>query len=383
MDDKYSKKVLDFPKENISKTSNKKGKYILSLLAIIVIIVFCLIGTDTTFHATNAVKTDIIPLSNANNYEFASYKEGYISAKDGKISCYNTNQELQWEMNGSKTTPTIKVNGDYVLVYYNEDKLAVVTDGNKTKKIKTSGNVLFGNVNKHGYTVLFLNESGLKNKITVYNNKGEMLYYRDNPDNFVTYALLSDDNYSLITNELVTDKNNVSSVLNVTNIRKNEEISVIEFNNSIPVSLQMVGKKKIIAVFESKMHCYSISSGKKRWETSFAGLRLYKTSFDNDLFGFVFNKNDSSDSGSHIAFYNTSGKKVGEYISDSKVHYLDIKDKNALLTMDRHVQMINIKGKQISSADITYDIKKVIFIANKQCALILTNSREAKLLPLD
>lgn len=379
-----SEKIIDFPqKEKKASKGNKTVKYIIYIILIFAFIkIFVSIGNNSNFHSTNIVKTDKIALASANNYAFSSYKEGYVMAKDGKISCYNTNQELQWEINGSKTAPTVKVNGEYVLVYYNEDKLAVVTDGNKTNEIKTPGNVMFGNINKNGYTVLFLEEAGLKNKLVVYNTKGEMLYYRDNPDSFITYALLSDNNYTLITNELVTDKKNVSSKLVVTNTRKNRTDCTIDFHNSVPGGMIMTGKKEIITLFETKMQCYNLSSGRMKWQKDFQGKSLYKYTYDDGLFAFIFNDDDSANTGSKVVFFTDDGKRAGEYVTSSKIHGIDMCDKNALLTLDRQIQVINIKGKHISSADITYDIKDVIFIATKKCALILNNSREAKLLQL-
>lgn len=379
-----NEKIIDFPKQNKNTSNGKKiFKYFIYIFLIFVLIrIFMSSGGNANFHATNTVRTDKITLASANNYAFEAYKEGYVMAKDGKISCFNTNQELQWEINGSKTAPTIKVNDKYVLVYYNEDKLAVVTDGNKTQEIKTPGNVMFGNVNKNGYTILFLEEAGLKNKLAVYNPKGEMLYYRDNPDSFITYALLSDNNYTLITNELVTDKKNVSSKLVVTNTRKNKTDCTIDFHNSVPGGLIMTGKKEIITLFETKMQCYNLSSGRMKWQSNFDGKSLYKYTYDDGLFAFIFNDDDSANTGSRVVFYRTNGKRAGEYITSSKIHGIDMCNQSALLTLDRQIQVINIKGKHISSADITYDIKDVIFIATKKCALILNSSREAKLLPL-
>lgn len=383
--DNSQDKIISFPEkksDSIKKSSNYKYIGYAVLFAVMIAVAF-FAGSDSSFNTTNYVNTDIITLTDANNYAFSAYKEGYVLAKDGRISCFNTNQELQWEINGSKTIPQIKVNEKYVLVYYNEDKLAIVTNGSKTTRIKTTGNVIYGYVNNNGYTVLLLKEAGLKNKITVYNKKGDMLYYRDNPDKFISYAVLSDDNTSLVTSELITNENDISSELIVTNIRNNENVSSIKFQNAIPGGCILTKKKEIITLFETKMQCYGISSGKLKWETGFGGKSLYKYTYDNSLLGFIFNKDDSANTGSEIAFYNKNGKRVGGFETKTKAQGIDLCDKTALLTLDRKLEVINTKGKHLSSADLTYDMKEVVFMANKKCALILSNSREAKLLPFE
>ena len=171
--------------ENEKKSAAAKKMISLAVLALLLLGMLIFILNDTTFEATNQVNLSTIALSGASNYDYASYLEGYIIAKDGKISCYNTLQKLQWEFKGSKTQPTVKTNGQYCLVYYNDDRLAVVTNGKNTNHIKTDGNVTYGYVNKNGYCVLFTLESGLKNKISVFNKKGEEIYFRQNADTHI------------------------------------------------------------------------------------------------------------------------------------------------------------------------------------------------------
>ena len=127
-------KIIKFPerqRKNDYKSSKSKNKsktfFLWVILMAVVIFIFCCCTIDSTFDSTNAVNTETISLSNANNYDFTSYKDGYILAKDGKISCYNTNQSVQWEISGSKTTPKVSVNEKYTLTYYADDAIAIYT----------------------------------------------------------------------------------------------------------------------------------------------------------------------------------------------------------------------------------------------------------------
>ena len=350
-------------------------------MAIVIILVICSFAIDSTFDSTNSVNTETISLSNANNYDFTSYKDGYILAKDGKISCYNTNQSIQWEIDGSKTTPKVTTNGKYVLTYYTDYALAVVTDGDETVNITTPGNVQFGYVNKNGYCALLVDEVGLKNKVVVYNNKGKMIYYRDNPNSFIPHIAFSDDDKSLVTLELITNDSSVSSCLIVTDVKTNKQISKIVFDNVLPGGCIFTESNAILAIFDSKILSYN-TGGKLNWKADFGGKTLYKYSYDDGIIACVFNSDDSSSSGSEIAFYNKKGKSEGKFTTSEKVQGIEFKDKNALLTYGKKLALTNMKGEELSRADITYDMNEIHLMRTKKCALIVSNSQTAKLLPL-
>ncbi len=382
-----NEKIIEFPKtSSVSENRNyrKPQRFVayFAFAVFLVMVLFLAVNSDSSFKSTNAINSDTITLSGANNFNFASYKEGYVLAKDGKISCYNTNQELQWETTGSKTTPAVKISDKYVLTYYNDDKLAVVTDGKKERKINTTGNVKYGYVNKNGYTVLFLEESGLKNKITVYNNVGDMLYYRDNPNKQITYAMLSNDNQSLITIELITTGENISSELVITNIKKNKTNAKINFEGLVPGGAVMVGTKEAAIIFENKVLFYSLG-GKLKRQITFEGDRIYRFAYDNDIFAFIFNEDDSSNTGSKIVFYNLHGKKTGEYQTSSKARDIHLSSGKALLTLERELAIITSKGKFISSATMNYDMKDTVFISNANCALTISSAQEARLFKVE
>ena len=286
---------------------------------------------------------------------------------------------MQWEVSGAKTTPKIKVNSKYVLVYYPENTYAVITNGKNTKKIKTQGKITYGYINKKGYSVLFYEESGLKEKIVVYNNKGEKIFYRDNPDKYISYAILSDNNRSLITIELKTN-NNLTSHLTVHDIRKNKRTASLEFKDSLVGGCTFVKKDKFIVVLPTKIICYD-TQGKFVWESDHGEKQIYKYSIsDNGLIALLFNEDDSAISDSELNVVNKKGKEVGNYKTKKKIYDIDIRDKNILLTMDRQLQLINSKGKFLSSVSVPYDFKETFYIANKKCALVITNSHIARLI---
>ena len=377
-------RVLEFPPKSGVKSKKKKSKFITAIIFLLCItVVVCIIGKENTsnFDSTNSVNSESISLSGANNYSFSSYKEGYIFASDGKISCYNTSNTLQWQISGSKTAPKIVTNDPYVLTYYPDDTIAVVTNGSKTKTIKTQGKVIQGYVNSNGFCAFLVRETGLKNKITVYDNEGKMIYYRNNPDKLITHVSLSDDNKTLLTTELVAEKDFVSTEFVMTNVKKNIERARIKFSDDIPAGCNFVKKSEVIALFETKMVLFNLD-GKIKQETEFENNRMQKFSYDNGYFAMLFNEDDSADVGSEIVFYNKNCKRVGGFSTQDKVYNVEIRDRIVLMTKASELVSSNFKGKEISKVDVTYDTQNVLFMGNKKCALVVSNAQSAKLMPL-
>ncbi len=377
--------ILNFPKAKIKdKEENEnpvqipyKNIFLYGVLIVFLIALILFATNDSSFNATNAVNTEPISLGSANNYALEAYREGYILAKDGRVSCYNTNQELQWEHSVSKTAPTIKTNDKYCLVYYNEDQIVLVTNGKRTRKLKTNANVIYGQVNKNGYCVLFLEEAGLKNKIVVYDNDGEIIYSRQNSDTHIPSAIICDDNHTLLTFELNPKES--TTVVKCADIRKSNKIlTEIKYKDSVIGGCFFYRNSDFVVISENSIDSYS-TKGHKNWSIDCTNTRISKFDYnDSNIFGVVYSMDDSANSSSEVAFYKTNGKKLSSYKSDKKIYDIDLCDKSALLRAERELVVINTKGKLLSSLNLPFDIRNSIFMANQKCAMIVSNSEEAK-----
>lgn len=390
-------KILSFPeKESIleekrrlrrekEKKKTSSAKKVLSLLVLIAFIstIVIFILNDTSFESTNQVNTSPILLSNANNYDYAKYLNGYIIARDGKISAYNTAQKLQWELKGSNAEPNLKCNGHYCLTYYYGDNIAVLTNGKNTQQIKTDGKISYGYVNKNGYSILFSSESGLKNKISIYDNNGKEIYYRQNADTLIPWAILSDDNYTLLTLELKTSNNKVTSFIRTFDIKDSDKaISSINLKDCTIAGCFFYDKKNFVIVKDDAMESYSVK-GNKNWSVNYNKKKLAKFSYNDDgIICLLFNKDASAGSGSEVMFYRTSGNKISTYVSDKHIYDADICSKTAVLRLDRQLLMVNSKGKLIKSTDVAFDIKDSIFMGTKKCVFVLTTSEDVVLVEM-
>jgi len=382
MDKTKDNNIINFPDTHDNKyhkTPRKSSKSNNLTLVILACLFFLIVGiiflfSDSTFNATNVVNSEPISILNTTNYCFADYKEGYVLAKDGKISCYNTDQKLQWEFDGSKTAPTVVTNGKYVLTYYKKDNLAVVTNGKTTRKINTDGNVAFASVNSKGYTTFLVNEDGFKSQLAVYDNKGNLKFKWHNSDKYITSAYLSNDNKTLIASEVRLIDSGIESQILVTNIKKQSDFKEYNLKDTVICSLHFIAKNKFLAVLDNKTVCYTTDM-KEKWQIDYSSENLYTYDISNsNHIAFVFGKDDSMHSESYVDIYNNSGKKTGNYTSDKRINKIDMQGKTTLITYDRGFEIINNNGKVISGADLNYDIHNSIFIGNKKCALILSGS---------
>ena len=381
-DDEVNKSVKEKEKDDAPKFSYKRIIFYFSIVLCLSMIIY-LIVRDTSFDSTNTVNESPIILSGANNFDYARYREGFVLAKDGKISAFNTNQELQWEFTGSKTAPTIVVNDKYCLVYYCDDKMAVVTNGKDMSTLKTSGNVMYGHVNSNGWSVLFVEEAGLNNKIIVYDDEGEQIYLRQNADRYIPYAFMSDDNDYLVLLEMFQSEAGLSTEINIVDITETEDNKkTINFGEQFVNGFFMYSENEFVVIKENSIEGYDID-GELSWNTPLNKLVLKYAYNDDDIFALIFNEDDSATAGSEIKFFETDGTELSSYKTDKKITDIDLCDNNAVLRADRKLILINTKGKYISTSKVLYDIRDSAFMTTKKCSLILTSSEELRLIPLE
>lgn len=368
--------VVQRHNRRMQKNAKKRYiKYILLCFSVIIIIAafFAINSGKDNFKNTDEVNRTAIDTLSSENYAFSAYREGYIYAKDGKISCYNTNQEMQWEINGSKTEPKIAVNEEYALIYYPNDALAVVTDGSKTKSIKTDGNVVYGTVNKNGYAALIVEEDGFKNQIAVYNASGKSLYKWHNSDEYITAVQFSDNNKYLVASGVGFDEKKVGAEAFVFDITTKDSAKKVALGDSVICDMKFISKNDFIVILDNKTVCYNIGQ-KEKWSIDYDGKNLctYDIS-DIGSVALVFG-DDSAMSGSEIMFYNRRGTLKGKCKTDSKVSQINMQGSTALAICDRELAVLNSKGKKIYSQELNYDVRKSYFLGDKKTALTIAGS---------
>lgn len=357
-----------------SKKKSLDIRHVIFILPVfaVVIVLFIIFG-NSSFNGTDSVNTEPITVSGNDNFDFCEYKQGYIYAADGKISCYNTMQQLQWEINGSKSAPTIVTNNNYVLTYYKKDSTAYVTNGTKTVKIKAAGNVIFGSINKNGYVSLITEEDGFKNQIAVFDKKGKAIYRWHNSDKYITSAVLSDSNKILALSQIDFSDSGTQSNVIVRDIVNGKNINNVKCDDSVICKLYFTNKNQFVVVTDTKT--FSSTAGAKiKWTVDYNGKKLYTYDISEKGIALVFGEDDSALGKSIVKFYNYRGNQIGEFKSESKVKYIDMQGKRSMLVYSKGISVTNNKGKKLSDKSIGYDMKKCIYMGNKRCVLIVSGS---------
>ncbi len=380
--------IIDFPAKSSNETTDTKEKkyrnkkknngFAYKSLAIVIALIICIvifiIFSDSSFETTDAVNDDPISVLSSENYGFAPYKSGFVFAHDGKIACYNTNMDMQWKIEGSKTPPTVKTNDRYVLTYYKNDDCAIITNGSSDVKIKSDGNVAYADVNSNGYATLIVKEEGFKNQIAVYDKDGKSVFKWHNSDKYISSAYLADDNHTLLATEIVLNDDGVSTNLVLCDIRKELKLKEFSLGESAVCDITFVSKNRFIAVCDDRMACFSTSLSKK-WEVDYGKKNLYTYDVSNkNEVALIFGEDDSLLTGSEIEYYNARGKKIGSFVSKSKIQSIDVQGNHSLIAYDRKIAVVNSKGKEISSEELNFDIRKCIFMGNKKCALVISGA---------
>lgn len=358
------------------KKNNKNYKSIIILGVVVLLTIFAFIIRENHSEINKSdgdASQNIIDNLNGESYAFEAYRDGYIYARNGKITYYTANQEPQWEVSGSKTSPKLAVSDEYVLTYYPNDKFVILTDGENTKKIKTDGGVSYAHINKRGYCALIMEENGFKNQVAVYDNTGKALYKWHNSDEYVTAVQLSDNNKHMIASAVGFDNNKVGAKILIFDITKKADAENVKFNDAVICAMQFIGKKDFIVVLDNETVCCDINK-KTNWKIDYNGKNL--CTYDVNSIGntaLVFG-DDSAMSGSEVLFYNRRGKLKGEGKTDKKVSQIDMQGSTALAVCERELKILNSKGKLLGSQKLSYDARKCYFLGDKKTALAIAGS---------
>lgn len=380
-----SDNVLEFPtnknefkEKKIRKAGYHKKNYtsIIILAVIVLLTISAFVVRENGSNIDNEagdVNQNVIDNINGEGYAFEAYRDGYIYARNGKITFYNTNREAQWEVSGSKTSPKLTVSDEYVLAYYPNDKFVILTDGEYTKKIKTDGGVSYAHVNKHGYCALIVEENGFKNQVAVYDDSGKSLYKWHNSDEYVTAVQISDNNKHMIASAVDLDDNKVGTKVLIFDITKRKDAEVVRFSDAVICSVQFISKKDFIVILDNETVCCNINK-KMNWTIDYKGKNLCTYDVNNIGNTALVFGDDSAMTGSEVLFYNSRGKLKGESKTDTKVSQIDMQGSTALAVCEREFRILNSKGKLLHSQKLGYDARWSYFLGDKKTALAIAGS---------
>ncbi len=317
---------------------------------------------------------DVIPVEANESLDFSRCGSNIVMVKNNGTYAYSDKLVSKWSIESNGSSPFIKSKDERAIIYYMNEKVALVTDGKTTQKVETEGEISTASINADGYFCIVTGETGYKSLVTVYSPDCEVLYKWHSAENYVVDAEISPNNKSMAVATVDFSKSSVSGGVMLFNFTQEKPHVGHVIENSIVMDIEYVSKSRVVAVSDTGFYGYN-AVGEKVFEVPYDNMKLttYNINSGNNMV-LVFNKDDSVVSGSVVKIYKASGKECGIYESEDTVTGVDVVDSKIMLSLGRKLKLISKSGKEQKTFNLNKDIKNALLFENKRSAFVVSGS---------
>lgn len=374
----YIKKI----DENSSKKMSYKGRIFklnaarLTLAVVVLAVAFALIFNLVVMPRLNPNRNFDLDLDAGSGYTQTSLGSNILLLNNNGMKAVDKEGETKWEYETTLTAPVVDVEDGKILL--------ADLDGNCTMRLFDENGELkltypigsglsAAELNKNGYAVAVVDESGYKGSVVVYDKRGEEVFKWNSGEGYIIDAALSDNNKYVAVSQMMSDSETVYSRIIVLSVDDGSVISTSTRNDSLVSDIRFYGNSSVIGVSDSDVCCYT-RDGELRYEISFAGKKptLYNIDDSDSLFAVLC---QDSRGNSNIEIYSSAGKFLGSYTSASEIKDMIISGGKIIASTSRTVVEINRRGKLKNSVDSSHDIKTIGLYGNNRNVLIIGGNK--------
>ena len=360
--------------KNINKNSIIKIIIGIAVIAIVIFGIKLIMGISSGGEKDVASGYDTIPIEANEAYDFGRCGNNIVMVKNNGTYAYSDKLVSKWSIESNGTNPFIRSNGDRAIIYYMNEKVALITDGKSTQKVETEGEIACASINENGYFCIVTGETGYKSLVTVYAPDCEVIYKWHSAENYVVDAEVSPNNKSMTVATIDFSKSSVSGGVMMFNFTQEKPHVGHVLENSIVMDIAYVSKSRVVAVSDTGFYGYN-AIGEKVFDVPYGNMKL--TSFNinspNNMV-LVFSKDGSVVHGSVVKVYKASGKEYGVFESDETVTGVDVVDRKIMLTLGRKIKIISRSGNEKKTFNLNKDIKSALLFENKRSAFVVSGS---------
>ena len=315
-------------------------------------------------------------ISAENLYKFENDFNYQIDEFHGKIFTLGYEGVKLLNFNGQQTdyieshmsSPHYNISGNMILLYDKGDKKLSVYEGvNKKYSYECDQPIKNAKVNKNGYTVLTSDEVGYNSKVLVLDSKGQLIYIWKIGNEYIVDMDIAPDNKSLVAVTISTDTGVIVKNVVLIDIKAAVETGRAKVEGDMPISVKYTDSGSSIVVSDTGLKLYD-SKAREKWNVSFENNILQSFKVDsngNTIVALKGIKNNTI-----IRSYTKNGSKAGEYITDTKVSFIDVNQRNIAICEESAVSVINYSGKVISTTEIKKKVRGIC-LAGTDKVLIL------------
>lgn len=377
--------MKDFWKEPETKKTNKR-KLLITIITIILIIIVAIIGLiysrDKEFREwfdTSILRKEVnqdklatieIKEENAKVYAFNQYI-GVLNKNEFKI--YGNTAKEEEKLDIEIANPLYDSSGRYLAIAEDKGKkMYFIIDKDIAWKKTIEGKIEQIHVSKNGYVAVAIVDTTYKTMITVYNEKGELLFNRYLPTTRVSDISISNDNKYLAIAEIDTSGIVIESKIEVISIEKattdaeNSKISTYQIeNNELITNIRYHSKDRLLCMTKDKIILFSLEGNKeelynnKDTKTTFQTIELSdNVAIIEEVSADLFTAN------SNINIINVENKNSINYTAEAVTKDLYTYENIIAINLGTEIEFINTNGWLVKRYKAKQDITDVVMSNN-------------------
>ena len=371
-----------------AKSSLKFTRVVL-LLAMVVFAVVLLISNKDKINTDNfkrlAAKLDMgvsitsSPDSSFIDYDYdlsakiKTYKDGIVrvTAEDLVITD-NIGTNFQSVLTGFNN-PQVITSSKYVCAYDRGGKRLIVTNSfNVVFDTTLEQNIVSVSMNDNGYIAVITESEAYKNHLLVFNSSFKEVYKLNSMHRYFVCADISPDNNNVVVSSLYVKDQNVTPQINCYSLSKEKPLWTAEFEGNVAVDINKKTNGTTVALFDWGV-CVLDKNGNEKYRYEFKNDILQCYSISNDKYNVVVTS-ASHDGVSTITVFNTNGKQILQKKLNYSAKSVDLKFNRISLLSTNDIELLTLKGKQLSLIANTNDATQVMLCDKNSVVLVSASS---------
>lgn len=356
-----------------SRKTKKAKNNIIKLVVVILILVVAAIIINVGGCSRHEV-SEIYTNESNYNYQIKSVGNDILAINYDGAKLLSVNGEERGTIENHTSNPKVDICDNYIVLYDKGGNTVSLFNGMKRCfTYECDQPVKNAKVNKNGHVVVVSDEVGYNSRVSVLSHKGIVEYIWKIGDVYIIDADISPDSRRVAVAAISTDTGMIVENIIFADINKEEEISRVKNEGSMPLYVSYTDSGSSVVVSDDRLCGYN-SSGEQKWDVSYQNRLLNSFEVDqngNTVLALAGIKNNTV-----LEMYTKNGSKAGEYVTETKLKSLHLNDKYIAVCEPAQVSVINYSGRLLENIATQKEYTDILITDRKNVILMSTGGIE-------
>ena len=308
----------------------------------------------------------IISRESTKDYILDKYDDGFVTYNGVELIHYDSDMEQQWVCMIDEAGAAVYVEGKYILLFGENDRIVSVKDGKIVTDIKSDKALRRASVNENGCITALTSDRGYKGQCFVYSDAGKLMAEFSFGEKYILGAYLMSDNKTLVMN-VIDDKDNgyISKIL-YADIKRGEIKKEIEADGIN--SYMKLYRDKVFSVNGRTLYCYD-KNGNEKWSYDIGSENIYNIGFSGNYISMAVKSKDNFGAAEIITF-KLGGRLKGRYAADAQITAFDVSEGCTAVCVNGKIILLNSGGKVVSEIEAQQNTDSIKLFGNDKVLMI-------------